>query len=537
MSGSVASPKVELRDVNLRYFSREGETEALKDISISVAPGEFVAIIGQSGCGKSTLLSLISGILRPTDGTVLVDGKPVTGPSRTVGYMLQQDYLFEWRTILDNALLGAEIQGADMAKARERATAFLTRYGLGQFLHHLPRQLSGGMRQRVALARTLCTEPDIVLLDEPFSALDSQTRLALADEITMILRREGKTAILVTHDIGEAVSMAERVIVLSRRPGRVKSDHPIHFATPDGSRPPRSRRATRRSSTATSTPFGRSSKSMSKADPATLPSPSAQYRAWLQRERRAHLTVRLTQVAILVVFLVLWEVLPKALIVNPVLTSYPSALWPTFLELLKSTPQQPGILEHTWATVLATVIGFTGAMIIGTAVAAALWWWGALYKILDPYLVVANAMPKTAFVPIFYIWLGASMSIYGMSLAISVFITILMIYSGFQGIDPNKIKLAQTFGATKGQILTKVVLPGSVPTLVAALKVNAGLSLVGVVVGEFQSANTGLGYLIQYGSQIFKMNIVMTGITILAIVSSLMYLAISWLEAAIMRRR
>ena len=230
---------------------------------------------------------------------------------------------------------------------------------------------------------------------------------------------------------------------------------------------------------------------MSKVESLATISPSPQYLAWLARQRRGYLFVRATQVAILVVFLVLWEVLPKALIVNPVLTSYPSALW----------------------------------------------WWNALYKVLDPYLVVANAMPKTAFVPIFYIWLGATMSIYGMSLAISVFITILMIYSGFHGIDPNKIKLAQTFGATKGQILTKVVLPGSIPTLVAALKVNAGLSLVGVVVGEFQSANLGLGYLIQYGSQIFKMNIVMTGITILAIFSSVMYLAISWLEAAVMRRR
>ena len=276
---------------------------------------------------------------------------------------------------------------------------------------------------------------------------------------------------------------------------------------------------------------------MSKDELAKVAGPSPQYSAWLRRERRGHLAVRLTQLTILVVFLVLWEVLPKALIVNPVLTSYPSALWPTFLELLKSSPHQASILTHTWSTVVATVLGFTGAMVIGTAVAAALWWWNALYKILDPYLVVANAMPKTAFVPIFYIWLGATMSIYGMSLAISVFITILMIYSGFQGIDPNKIKLAQTFGARKSQILTKVVLPGSVPTLVATLKVNAGLSLVGVVVGEFQSASLGLGYLIQYGSQIFKMNIVMTGITMLAIVSSVMYLAISWLEAAVMRRR
>jgi NitT/TauT family transport system ATP-binding protein len=234
---SAAPPKVELRNVDLRYFGLTGETEALKDISLAVSPGEFVAIIGPSGCGKSTLLSLISGILRPTGGAVLIDGKSVTGPSRKVGYMLQQDYLFEWRTILNNAVLGAEIQGADMRKARERATQLMTRYGLGQFLHHLPGQLSAGMRQRVALARTLTTEPDVVLLDEPFSALDSQTRHALADEVTEILRRERKTAILVTHDIGEAIGMAERVIVLSRRPGQVKSNHAIRFASAGDARP------------------------------------------------------------------------------------------------------------------------------------------------------------------------------------------------------------------------------------------------------------------------------------------------------------
>lgn len=231
-----ATPKVELRGVGLRYFGHEGETEALKDISISVAAGEFVAIIGPSGCGKSTLLSLISGIAKPTEGVALVDGLPVAGPNRKIGYMLQQDFLFEWRTVLQNAVLGAEIQGLPKRQATERAIDFLTRYGLAQFLHHLPRQLSGGMRQRVALARTLCTEPQVVLLDEPFSALDSQTRLALADEITEILRREAKTVILVTHDIGEAIGMAERVVVMSRRPGRIKSDHRICFASSEETR-------------------------------------------------------------------------------------------------------------------------------------------------------------------------------------------------------------------------------------------------------------------------------------------------------------
>ena len=266
-------------------------------------------------------------------------------------------------------------------------------------------------------------------------------------------------------------------------------------------------------------------------------SPSPQYLEWLRRERRDRLTVRISQLTLLAVFLVLWELAPRYNLINPLFTSYPSTIWPTFVELMKTTPQQVSILVHTWATVFATVLGFTAAMVLGTAIAAVLWWWGNLYRVLDPYLVVLNAMPKTAFVPLFYIWLGATLSIYGMSLAISLFITVLMIYSGFQGIDPNKVKLAQTFGASKWQVLTKVVLPGSVPTLIAALKVNAGLSLVGVIVGEFQSASLGLGYLIQYGSQIFKMNVVMTAITLLAIVSSLMYLAISWLESAVMRRR
>jgi NitT/TauT family transport system permease protein len=276
---------------------------------------------------------------------------------------------------------------------------------------------------------------------------------------------------------------------------------------------------------------------MSNNSAVTSDAMSQQYRDWLRRERRGRVTVRLVQIAILVVCLVLWEVLPRAQIINPLFTSYPSAIWPTFVGMLKASPQQASILSHTLSTVIATVIGFSTAMILGTVIAAALWWWNALYKVLDPYLVVANAMPKTAFVPIFYIWLGATLSIYGMSLAISLFVTVLMIYGGFQGVDPNKIKLAQSFGATKAQVLGKVILPGSVPTFIATLKVNAGLSLVGVVVGEFESSNLGLGYLIQYGSQIFKMNIVMTAVTILAIVSSLMYLAISWLESAVMRRR
>ena len=229
MHSDVAIPAVSIQNVTLQYFTPQQETLAIANISLDVAPGEFVALVGASGCGKSTLLSLISGLALPSMGAILVEGRLVDKPSPGVGYMFQRDTLMEWRTILDNVLLGADLLKLDRQASRRRAEALLTRYGLGDFMYNLPAQLSGGMRQRAALARTLCPEPDIMLLDEPFSALDFQTRLTLADEIADIIRSEGKTAVLVTHDIGEAVSMADRVIVMSRRPGRIKAEHVVAF--------------------------------------------------------------------------------------------------------------------------------------------------------------------------------------------------------------------------------------------------------------------------------------------------------------------
>ena len=226
--------QIELKDVSLRYFTLKEETEALRGVNLAIEEGEFVAIVGPSGCGKSTLLSLISGMLQPTSGQVTLYGNRVTEPSKRVGYMLQHDYLFEWRDVLNNILIGAEVRSMNMRHAKERALSLLERYGLGGFATHNPKQLSGGMRQRVALIRTLVVEPDVLLLDEPFSALDFQTRLALSDEIGTILREQHRTVILVTHDISEAITMADRVIVMSNRPSSVKTEHRIEFS---GGRP------------------------------------------------------------------------------------------------------------------------------------------------------------------------------------------------------------------------------------------------------------------------------------------------------------
>ena len=222
---------VSLKNVSLKYHSLEGETHAIDDISFSVNQGEFIGIVGPSGCGKTTILSLIAGLIRPTKGQVLVDGRILDGPSTDVGYMLQQDYLFEWRTIIKNVLLGLEIHGKANQESRAKVERLLETYGLGDFKNNYPDQLSGGMRQRAALIRTLAIDPKILLLDEPFSALDYQTRLAMSDEVSTIIRKEDKTALLVTHDISEAISMSDRVLVLSQRPASIKTIHEIQLTS------------------------------------------------------------------------------------------------------------------------------------------------------------------------------------------------------------------------------------------------------------------------------------------------------------------
>ena len=212
---------LEVKDICKTYQAENGEIEALKNINFEVEEGEYVSIIGPSGCGKSTLLSIISGLENKTSGEIKTDGK--------IGYMLQKDNLLEWRTIYKNVLLGLEIQKTNTDENKKYVDELLKKYGLFEFKDKYPRQLSGGMRQRVALIRTLAIRPKVLLLDEAFSALDYQTRLMVTEDIYKILKNENITALMVTHDISEAISMSDRVIVLSHRPATVKKIYDIEF--------------------------------------------------------------------------------------------------------------------------------------------------------------------------------------------------------------------------------------------------------------------------------------------------------------------
>ncbi|QWU14060.1 NitT/TauT family transport system ATP-binding protein [Paenibacillus sophorae] len=225
-------PVVELKSVTHAYLGDREASLAVEDLNLEIEQGEFVSLVGPSGCGKTTLLSIIAGLLQPSRGEVFVNGRAVSGPAPEVGYMLQQDYLFPWRSILDNALLGLELTGRLDEAGRRKTADLLADMGLKGTEQSYPNQLSGGMRQRVALVRTLATDPGLLLLDEPFSALDYQIKLQLEDLVSETLRQRKKTAVLVTHDLSEAIAVSTRVILLERNPGRIRRvfDIPVQIA-------------------------------------------------------------------------------------------------------------------------------------------------------------------------------------------------------------------------------------------------------------------------------------------------------------------
>jgi NitT/TauT family transport system ATP-binding protein len=210
-----------LEHVSHHYFSKNGFTKALDNISFSVKEGEFISLLGPSGCGKSTILSIIAGIMKQTAGDVFLQHKSISNNDLSIGYMLQQDYLFPWKTIIDNILLGPKIQNQHTEETRSRALELLEVVGLANVAEKYPSALSGGMRQRVALVRTLINDPKLLLLDEPFSALDYQTKLKLENLVAKLFKTYHKTAILVTHDIGEAIAMSDRVFIMNANPGSI----------------------------------------------------------------------------------------------------------------------------------------------------------------------------------------------------------------------------------------------------------------------------------------------------------------------------
>ncbi|MBI4580654.1 MAG: ABC transporter ATP-binding protein [Planctomycetes bacterium] len=223
---------VRVRGVTKQFQTRRGPLVALEDVSFDCAPGEFVAVVGPSGCGKSTLLSLIAGLEPSSEGSVEIRGQRVTSVRHDVGLMFQKDALLPWKTVADNVALPLHFRGVPRAQARERAAGWLRRVGLSQFMDYYPHQLSGGMRKRGSLATLLSYSPDVLLMDEPFSALDVQTRKLMEDELLELWTEERKTVVFITHDLEEAIALSDRVIVMTASPGRIKNNYQVDLPRP-----------------------------------------------------------------------------------------------------------------------------------------------------------------------------------------------------------------------------------------------------------------------------------------------------------------
>ena len=490
--------KIELRRAALTYQAPDGEVAALRDVTFGVADGEFVSIVGPSGCGKSTLLALIAGIERPSGGEVLVDGEPVRAPTGKAGLMPQRDQLFDWRTIWGNVTLGLEIRHENTPARRDAVRALLTQYRLDGFARKLPNQLSGGMRQRCALIRTLATS---------HRSSAASTRRRCSSRTTFPRPSASRTA-----------SSCSRTAPRPSRPS-MTSARCVPCRRCSGAAGRNFRRC--------SIKYGRSWMSMPER------SLSPQRLAYLRAQKRRRRVVLALQVLLLAAFLGWWELAARCGWVDAFIVSSPSRVMRT-LAALQSSGE---LWLHIGTSCLEVVAGFLLGTLLGTLIAIGLWWSELLSRVLDPYLVVLNALPKTALGPVFIVWIGAGTgSIIAMTVAISLFVTILNMHVGFLSTDREKIRLMQTLGATRHQILWRLVIPANYATLFNTLRVNVGLSWVGVIMGEFLVSKAGLGYLIVYGSQVFNMDLVMATVFVLAAAAVVMYQLVLWLEKGFKKR-
>ena len=509
--------------------------------------GEFVAIVGPSGCGKSTILNLVAGLDRPSEGRILLNQVPVEGPNPSVGFMLQKDLLLPWRTIVHNVEFGLEARAISRAERRERALRELQRCRLHDFADSYPYQLSGGMRQRAALARTLAIEPAIVLLDEPFSALDAQTKLILQKSFAQTIASSSITTLLITHDLMEAVIMSDRILVMSERPGRIVEEIPVDL--PDRDNPlarisaPRAREYVdhllaaciwrRRPHDAAPTSPPRSSVQRS------LRASSASGRAGrIEHVEVAPAAALASRASILigslafgVVFLLAWQFLPPAL-------GVPSFIIPTVTDLAREFGRmvaRENLLVHILSTATIATIGFVIGSLLGAAMGYLLGMSVFIEKVLSPYILGLQIAPKVAFAPLFIMWLGYNAWPKLLVTILVVFFPILVnVLQSMKTVDRDLINLARAYSMSRMQIFWKIEVPASMPALMAGLRIGATLAVIGVTVGELVGGNTGLGYLITFGEGQANTAMVFNAIVLLTLIGIVLYGAVAMLEARVL---
>ena len=545
---SLESPILRLESVSKSFFSASGEVPALTDVSLRVEAGEIVALIGPSGCGKTTIMRMCAGFDFPTQGTALFHDGQILDVNAGVGYLTQEADLFPWMTLRANVAFPLLMLGVPKAERDARVDAYLKLVGLSGFENHYPHQLSGGMRQRGALARTMIYEPDLILMDEPFASLDMPTRLMLHDELLRLLSERPKTVMLVTHDITEAIALADRVVIVGKRPGQIKTiidvDLPrprtssgvvsmegfadvydkiwtnLHaeFADPaaeeaagQSTLPPRlpttiGERARARRGAGRTTPTGT-------ADSGTK-----------RRRRRGFgnsaLVIWSSRVLFLALLVGLWQILSSTKVLSPLLFSNPADVFKAFYHLVIGQPAFGYTIYTDLATTLQEmaigyVIGAAAGIAVGIFLARIQW----LSRVFEPMILAAYSVPKVALAPVFIVLLGigtvSKVAIVAMELFFIVFFNT---FVGVRDVREDFIRQAQINGAGPLSVLVRIVLPGALPSIMTGLKLGVPFAMVGAVIGEFIAASNGLGWFVVNSANNFDSQDLFAGIIVLVIV-------------------
>jgi ABC-type nitrate/sulfonate/bicarbonate transport system ATPase subunit/ABC-type nitrate/sulfonate/bicarbonate transport system permease component len=530
-------PVLEIRNLTKVFYEdsrrQKNELLALDDVSLSVSKNQFVCLLGPSGCGKTTLLRIVVGLAEADGGEVLVDGRAVRGPGQDRCMVFQNYGLLPWRTVRDNVEFGLEVRGDSRAKRRAVCQRYIGKVGLQGFEGHYPHQLSGGMQQRTGLARALSKDPKILLMDEPFAAVDMQTREQLQEELLRIWNTTETTVLFVTHSIEEAVYLGDRVIVMTPRPGRIRADVKVDLPSPryasDVKASPRfaelcgmTREMLRHDGDARVIGTPR--------PPQALRQPASGARAVAkisERGRRRRLTdypnaIRVASVALTFAG---WEWYGRG--VDPIFLSYPTAIVAAVPAMIARGELQRALL----LTLQGLAAGFGLAIVFGILLGLVVGRYRLIDYLMDVQISALYSTPNVALIPLLILWFGLGMQSKIAIVFLAAFFPIIVnTYGGVRNVSRGLVEIAEAEGASEAQIFRKIIVPASLPFIMTGIRLAVGRAVVGMVVAEMFTAITGLGGAIVYFSNAFATDKLFVVIILLALLGVGLTEGVKYLE-------
>jgi NitT/TauT family transport system ATP-binding protein len=540
-SASRAPPMLEVREVTKIFYDdpkvRQHELLVLDRVNLSVPKNQFVCLLGPSGCGKTTLLRVVAGLNENDGGEVLVDGRVVRGPGQDRSMVFQNYGLLPWRTVEENVQFGLEVRGEPAADRRGKCETAIRKVGLAGFERHFPHQISGGMQQRTGLARALSKDPQILLMDEPFAAVDMQTREVLQEELLRIWNTTQTTVLFVTHSVEEAVYLGDRVIVMAAKPGRIRADVTIDLPRPRYASNVKSsprfgelcamlRELLVDEHTAGGT-FANGSGSLAAPLPPAEPDRKGGVATATRLKRKFRLTDHPNAVrgVSLALTFGLWEWYGRG--VDPIFFSYPTAIAAAFPAMIRSGELQKAL----FSTLGGLAAGFSLSIVIGVTIGLLMGRYRLFDYLVDLQISALYSTPNVALIPLLILWFGLGMTskIVIVFLA-AVFPIIVNTYGGVRNVSRSLVEIAQAEGAGEPQIFGKIIVPASLPFIMAGIRLAVGRAVVGMVVAEMFTAMSGMGGAIVYYGNAFATDKLFVVIILLALLGVGLTGAVKFLE-------